>query len=204
MANLSKSNVYRALPEIPGRVYKICEPRWLRIAIFSFFLALAIYVHLTEEGSAIWLILLLLILAVINIFFSSKTIFADLTETTVTAKLENGQGVEKDDLENYVLFIKEGARGPGTALSANYKYGVSLVHRGKIQTDYAGQSVIQIYPKNKDHLIITLIDDILCPVNLREWIKHFQSLIKAPLPLLFESPKIQSDYETGKFRSMEK
>lgn len=195
---------YRKLPRIPGQIYKTPEPRWLRVVIFATLLAFGIFLYWDGKENFIWLLPLLCILAIIDIFFSSKTIFANLTETTVTAKLENGEGVKNDDLRNYVLFIKEGQRGPGTSLSKNYKYAVSLVHKGKMHLSDTGQLVMQEYPHSKSHLTITLIDNMLCPINLKEWVASFQAQVQKPLPIVFQSPKIQSDYETGVFRSLEK
>lgn len=198
-----KKKFYRPLPTIPGRLHNRHEPKKVRALIFALVMGYFLYMQFTEGGAVLWL-LLVSTLAFVDLFLSSKTIFADVTETTVTTKLENGQQATNDSLDKYAIYIKEGIRTPMAATSNSYKYGVSLAHKNKVHIDEKGTSYIQLHPKDNNEPIITIIDNILCPINLKEWVESFQEQIQKPLPIIFASEKIQSDYETGVFKSLEK
>ena len=188
------------LPKIPGQIYRTSEPRWVRVILFSFMFLFLLWSHSLGE-IPLWLLIVFFIVALTNILLSAQTKYTNVTETTVSAELENGDRIHEDPLENYVLYIKEGLRTGGSSLSKNYKYGVSLLPKDKLAGYHEVENLIFIPPDSIDQTDITLANRILCPRTLKEWVHSFQEQVEEPIQIVFQSSKIKDDYDTGVFRN---
>lgn len=196
------------LPKIPGRVYNTAYRDKFTLFGFSVFLIVPILMypeiirieHVTNHGKMLFftrdeiyvntlkfsksgvLYFFLISCFVYELFIKKRVLSVDVSETSVSAKFANNKTeINNDPLEFYTLQVDQ------IFLSRAYKYGASLVRVSK-----------------KKQMPLVLVDTIECPIKLKQWVESFQSQIAKPLPIIFSSPEIESDYNTGVYMSLKK
>lgn len=213
------------LPKIPGRLFcpKSLDKRYGRILILSLltpFIILILFPYMISDlHSRLGLGFIFFILIFLSMGldidrekrfrrWSKRVVFADVTETTVSAEFGDGRCAKNDDLENYILIIEKvnstyrwGYKDGFIPDSSDYSYSVALRKDKDCFYGYMGDEEGRFGESQPDIFVGSMFG---CPKHLKEWVESFQSQIYKPLPIVFPSPEIESDYNTGIYRSAEK
>jgi hypothetical protein len=193
---------YKTVPSIPDQVYKTA-PLKTHIMWVAFIGLGLILAHLIWGGGlALYLIALFVVTSPIYLYKIRKSVNnVYINETTVSAGFNNGFEIVNTPLGDYFLFVKKGAKSDAT--TKNYKYDVCLAHKGHLHGNENGEVLSRLSSSDKEKPILPLVQYIMCPKNLKEWIEGLQSQLKQPLKVAFETDDLRSDYETGTFMSQQ-
>lgn len=177
------------MPVIPGRIYsnQIMQPIWLSfeclvfavfafIAVNEFFPNAMLDVKLAVAGA----------IALLNYLrrkYSSDILYVDVTHEYVTATTINNIKISHAPLKNYCILIDHSPKRQRGART--YRFRISLlsvdINNSKIKKP------------------LTLVESILQPSHVKNWVESFNSKIKEPLDIIFASEQIKNDYMAGKF-----
>ena len=182
---------YKELPVIPGQIWRL---RRLERFSFQLIILTGIFaISLFAFPSFSIVVALLIPLSFLESFILKRNVLTEVDGQTVSARFEFREDVTGDDLSQYIICLAEHRRTRG--YTSNYRYHISLQLIDQETEEYIGV--------NKKSASIILMTDILCPLNLKEWVESFQQQITTPLPVMFSSEVIKNDYQTGVYRSLE-